>query len=146
MMDEELHLETPAIFRSAIVIAVAALVSHLDPLFPLIWAPRTTALILALVLSALVLFGVDVYEAVTLVGDCARKPADPRNRLGAARDRLRDRPSVPPSARNPGRPPDRRADCHSWRVIASPVPALRTRDVHLRELPRRYGVSPVMSI
>ena len=95
MMDEELHLQTAAIFRSAIVITVATLVSHLDPLFPLIWAPRTTALILALVLSALVLFGVDVYEAVTLVGDCARKPADPRNRLGAARDRLRDRPSVP---------------------------------------------------
>ena len=32
-MDEELHLQTAAIFRSAIVIAVAALVSHLDPLF-----------------------------------------------------------------------------------------------------------------
>jgi VIT1/CCC1 family predicted Fe2+/Mn2+ transporter len=41
----------------------------LIPLFPLTWAPRTTALILALVLSALVLFGVDVYEAVTPVGD-----------------------------------------------------------------------------
>ena len=68
MMDEELHLQTAAIFRSAIVITVATLVSHLDPLFPLIWAPRTTALILALVLSALVLFGVDVYEAVTLAG------------------------------------------------------------------------------
>ena len=66
MMDEKLHLQTAAIFRSAIVITVATLVSHLDPLFPLIWAPRTTALILALVLSALVLFGVDVYEAVTL--------------------------------------------------------------------------------
>ena len=66
MMDEELHLQTAAIFRSAIVITVATVVSHLDPLFPLIWAPRTTALILALVLSALVLFGVDVYEAVTL--------------------------------------------------------------------------------
>jgi hypothetical protein len=41
--------------------------------FPLIWAPRTTALVLALVLSALVLFGVDVYEAVTLVGVWRKK-------------------------------------------------------------------------
>jgi VIT1/CCC1 family predicted Fe2+/Mn2+ transporter len=33
------------------------------------WLSRTTALITAIVLSALVLFGVGVYESVTLVGD-----------------------------------------------------------------------------
>ena len=33
------------------------------------WLPRTPALILAIVLSALALFGVGVYSAVTLVGD-----------------------------------------------------------------------------
>jgi vacuolar iron transporter family protein len=76
MMDEELHLQpvqTPDIFRSAIVITIATLIGHLIPLAPFIWAPRTTALILAIVFSALVLFGVGVYEAVTLVGDWRKK-------------------------------------------------------------------------
>jgi VIT1/CCC1 family predicted Fe2+/Mn2+ transporter len=72
MMDEELHLqpiETPAIVRSAIVITVATLIGHLIPLLPFLVLARTPALILAIVLSALVLFGVGVYSAVTLVGD-----------------------------------------------------------------------------
>lgn len=76
MMDEELHLqpvETPDIFRSAIVITGATLIGHLIPLLPFVWLPRTTALILAIVLSALVLFGVGSYEAVTLVGDWRKK-------------------------------------------------------------------------
>jgi VIT1/CCC1 family predicted Fe2+/Mn2+ transporter len=34
--------------------------------------PRTPALVLAIVLSALALFGVGVYSAVTLVGDWRR--------------------------------------------------------------------------
>jgi VIT1/CCC1 family predicted Fe2+/Mn2+ transporter len=72
MMDEELHLqpvETSAIFRSAFVITVATLIGHLIPLLPFVWLARTPALILAIMLSALVLFGVGVYSAVTLVGD-----------------------------------------------------------------------------
>jgi vacuolar iron transporter family protein len=72
MMDEELHLQpvqTPDIMRSAIVITIATLIGHLIPLLPFAWLPRTTALILAIVLSALVLFGVGVYSSVTLVGD-----------------------------------------------------------------------------
>ena len=72
MMDEELHLqpiETPAIVRSAFVITVATLIGHLIPLLPFLVLARTPALILAIVLSALVLFGVGVYSAVTLVGD-----------------------------------------------------------------------------
>ncbi|HEY6295191.1 MAG TPA: VIT1/CCC1 transporter family protein [Streptosporangiaceae bacterium] len=76
MMNEELHLqpvETPDIFRSAIVITGATLIGHLIPLLPFVWLPRTTALILAIVLSALVLFGVGSYEAVTLVGDWRKK-------------------------------------------------------------------------
>jgi vacuolar iron transporter family protein len=76
MMDEELHLqpvETPDILRSAIVITGATLIGHLIPLLPFVWLPRTTALILAIVLSALVLFGVGSYEAVTLVGDWRKK-------------------------------------------------------------------------
>jgi predicted membrane protein (TIGR00267 family) len=72
MMDEELHLQpvqTPDIFRSAIVITIATLIGHMIPLLPFVWLSRTTALILSIVLSALVLFGVGVYSSVTLVGD-----------------------------------------------------------------------------
>jgi predicted membrane protein (TIGR00267 family) len=72
MMDEELHLQpvqAPDIMRSAIVITVATLIGHLIPLLPFVWLSRTAALVTAIVLSALVLFGVGVYESVTLVGD-----------------------------------------------------------------------------
>ena len=72
MMDEELHLQpvqTSDILRSAVVITIATLIGHFIPLLPFVWLPRTTALILAIVLSALVLFGVGVYSSVTLVGD-----------------------------------------------------------------------------
>jgi len=72
MMDEERHLQpvqTPEILRSAVVITIATLIGHLIPLLPFAWLSRTTALITAIVLSGLVLFGVGVYESVTLVGD-----------------------------------------------------------------------------
>jgi predicted membrane protein (TIGR00267 family) len=72
MMDEELHLQpvqSSDIARSAVVITFATLIGHFIPLLPFVWLPRTTALILAVVLSALVLFGVGVYSSVTLVGD-----------------------------------------------------------------------------
>ena len=72
MMDEELHLQpvqTADIFRSAFVITIATLIGHLIPLLPFVWLARGPALVLAIVLSALVLFGVGVYSAVTLVGD-----------------------------------------------------------------------------
>ena len=72
MMDEELHLQpvqVPDIMRSAIVITIATLIGHFIPLLPFVWLPRTTALILAIALSALVLFGVGVYSSVTMVGD-----------------------------------------------------------------------------
>jgi predicted membrane protein (TIGR00267 family) len=72
MMNEELRLQpvdNSAIFRSASVIFIATLIGHLIPLLPFVWLDRTPALILAIVLSALALFGVGVYSAVTLVGD-----------------------------------------------------------------------------
>ncbi len=72
MMDEELHLQpvqTADIFRSAFLITIATLIGHLIPLFPFMWLARTPALVLAIALSAVVLFGVGVYSAVTLVGD-----------------------------------------------------------------------------
>jgi predicted membrane protein (TIGR00267 family) len=72
MMDEELHLQpvqSADVFRSAVVITIATLIGHLIPLLPFVWLARTPALVFAIVLSALVLFGVGVYSAVTLVGD-----------------------------------------------------------------------------
>src|SRR5712692_1759752 len=72
MMDEELHLQpvqTREILRVAVVITIATLVGHLIPLAPFMFLPRDPALILAIVLSAIALFGVGVYSAVTLVGD-----------------------------------------------------------------------------
>jgi len=75
MMNEELHLqpvETPAILRSAVVITVATLVGHLLPLLPFLALSRTPALIVAIVLSGLVLFGVGVYSSLTLIGDWRR--------------------------------------------------------------------------
>jgi predicted membrane protein (TIGR00267 family) len=50
------------------VITIATLIGHLIPLAPFVVLPRTEALILAVALSALALFGVGVYSAVTLVG------------------------------------------------------------------------------
>ncbi len=78
MMDEELHLqpvETTDIRRSAVVITIATLVGHMIPLVPFIWLGRVSALILAIALSAVVLFGVGVYSAVTLVGDWRKSGA-----------------------------------------------------------------------
>jgi predicted membrane protein (TIGR00267 family) len=72
MMDEELHLQpvgNQAILRAAIVITIATLVGHLIPLVPFLFLDRTPALIVAVALSALALFAVGVYSAVTLVGD-----------------------------------------------------------------------------
>jgi predicted membrane protein (TIGR00267 family) len=51
------------------IYAIATLIGHLIPLLPFVWLPRTTALIVGIVLSALVLFGVGVYSSLTLVGD-----------------------------------------------------------------------------
>lgn len=72
MMNEELHLQPigkPAILRAATVIGIATLVGHLIPLLPFLVLDQGAALVMAIVLSALALFGVGVYSAVTLVGD-----------------------------------------------------------------------------
>ena len=72
MMDEELHLQpvqTPDILRAAVVIGIATLIGHMIPLLPFLVLPRTEALVLAILSSAVVRFGVGVYSAVTLVGD-----------------------------------------------------------------------------
>lgn len=75
MMDEELHLQpvqSRDVMRTAVVITIATLIGHLIPLLPFTVLPRTSALVVAIVLSAFALFGVGVYSAVTLVGDWRR--------------------------------------------------------------------------
>jgi VIT1/CCC1 family predicted Fe2+/Mn2+ transporter len=78
IMDQDLHLqpvETPTILRSAVVITIATLIGHLIPLLPFVWLSRSAALITAIVFSALVLFGVGAYSALTLVGDWRKSGA-----------------------------------------------------------------------
>jgi vacuolar iron transporter family protein len=71
IMEEELHLEpvaTADIMRSSVVITLATLVGHLIPLAPFLFLSQSPALILAIILSAVVLFGVGAYSAITRVG------------------------------------------------------------------------------
>ena len=75
MMDEELHLqpvEQSDILRSAVVITIATLIGHFIPLVPFFILAPTPALVVAFVVSGIVLFGVGVYSAKTLVGDWRR--------------------------------------------------------------------------
>jgi predicted membrane protein (TIGR00267 family) len=72
VMDEELHLqpvETRDIVRTAVVVGIATLIGHMIPLLPFVVLARTPALVLAFVLSAITLFGVGAYSALTLRGD-----------------------------------------------------------------------------
>jgi vacuolar iron transporter family protein len=71
ILEEERHLQPVGksdVMRSSVVITIATLIGHLIPLLPFVWLPRAPALILALILSAVVLFGVGLYQALTRVG------------------------------------------------------------------------------
>jgi predicted membrane protein (TIGR00267 family) len=71
IMEEERHLQPVRredVVRSSVVITTATLIGHLIPLVPFLFLARTPALVLAIVLSAMVLFGVGVYSAITRVG------------------------------------------------------------------------------
>ena len=72
MMDEELHVkpvEEQSLLRSAVIVTVATLIGHLIPLVPFMVVTGTPAIIAAIALSAVTLFGVGVYSAKTLIGD-----------------------------------------------------------------------------
>ncbi len=72
MMNEELHLqpvEQQSLVRSAVIVTVATLIGHFIPIIPFMVVARTPAIVLAIALSAVTLFGVGVYSAKTLVGD-----------------------------------------------------------------------------
>src|SRR3989442_577363 len=72
MIDEELHVqpvEEQSLLRSAVIVTVATLIGHLIPLVPFMVVTGTPAIIAAIALSAVTLFGVGVYSAKTLIGD-----------------------------------------------------------------------------
>jgi predicted membrane protein (TIGR00267 family) len=75
VLDDVLHLQPVATrdaMRSSVVITGATLLGHLIPLVPFLVLARTPAVLVAIGLSALVLFGVGAYSAITLVGDWRR--------------------------------------------------------------------------
>jgi VIT1/CCC1 family predicted Fe2+/Mn2+ transporter len=72
MMDEELHLQPVdprRELRVATVMGIATFIGHLIPLVPFFFLPTAPALVLAIVLTAISLFGVGAYSAASLVGD-----------------------------------------------------------------------------
>jgi predicted membrane protein (TIGR00267 family) len=72
MMDEELHLQPVAqksLMKSAVVVTIATLIGHMVPIIPFMVLGRATAVVVAIVLSAVTLFGVGVYSAKTLAGN-----------------------------------------------------------------------------
>ena len=76
ILEEERHLQPVSnsdVVRSSVVITIATLIGHLIPLLPFVWMARTPALILALILAAIVLFGVGAYQALTRVGSWWRQ-------------------------------------------------------------------------
>jgi VIT1/CCC1 family predicted Fe2+/Mn2+ transporter len=75
IMDDELHLqpvETRDALRSSVIITAATLVGHLIPLVPFLLLARAPAVVVAIALSGVVLFGVGAYSAITLVGSWRR--------------------------------------------------------------------------
>lgn len=73
MMSEELHIEpidTKELLKSSIIVTIATAVGHFIPILPFFFITGLqTGLIISIILSALALFSVGVYQAVTLVGN-----------------------------------------------------------------------------
>jgi predicted membrane protein (TIGR00267 family) len=76
ILEEERHLQPVSnqdIMRSSVIITLATLIGHLIPLLPFVFLARSTALVLAVILSGVVLFGVGTYQALTRVGSWWRQ-------------------------------------------------------------------------
>ena len=71
MMAEELHIEpvdSKKVLKSSYIVTAATAVGHFIPLLSFFFLAPHVAFISALIISALALFSVGVYQAVTLVG------------------------------------------------------------------------------
>ncbi len=71
MMREELGLhkiKTKEVLRSSVIVTIATAIGHFIPLTPFFFVTHQTGLVLAVFSSAIVLFAVGFYQAITLVG------------------------------------------------------------------------------
>ena len=71
MMAEELQIvpvNTRDVLKSSIIVTIATAIGHIIPVIPFFFLDPKTGLILAIIFSALTLFAVGIYQAVTLVG------------------------------------------------------------------------------
>ncbi len=71
MMNEELNLQpinSRNVLKSSAIVTITTAIGHLIPLTPFFFVTHQTGIILSLIISALVLFAVGWYQAVTLVG------------------------------------------------------------------------------
>jgi vacuolar iron transporter family protein len=72
MMGEELHLEpveTNEVLRASIIVTIAAIIGSLIPLTPFLILERSGAVLASVTVSALALFAIGAYEAISFVGD-----------------------------------------------------------------------------
>ena len=74
MMEQELKIFPSDITPSniAMVVGVSAFVGSLMPVLPFIFFPISSAILIALVFSTTLLFGIGVYKAITTVGNPLR--------------------------------------------------------------------------
>ncbi len=71
MMAEELHLapvNTKDVLKSSVIVTIATTIGHLIPLVPFFFVTHQSGLITSIIISAISLFAVGVYQALTLVG------------------------------------------------------------------------------
>jgi vacuolar iron transporter family protein len=71
MMAEEhglVPIDRKTALRSALIVGIAAIVGSLIPLIPFLFLPVYTSMVVSIVVTALVLFGVGVYKAKTMIG------------------------------------------------------------------------------
>lgn len=71
MMAEELHLEplhTKEIVESSIIVTISTAIGHLIPLLPFFYVSHLEGLTISIIISAISLFAVGAYQALTLVG------------------------------------------------------------------------------
>src|SRR5258708_2479489 len=71
LMNEELKLypvDTKDVLKSSVIVTIATAIGHLIPLIPFFFIPNPSGLWWSIGLSAITLFAVGWYQAVTLVG------------------------------------------------------------------------------
>jgi VIT1/CCC1 family predicted Fe2+/Mn2+ transporter len=71
MMSEELHIEpvnSKKVLKSSYIVTVATAIGHFIPLLPFFFLAPHVSFITAIIISALTLFSVGIYQAITLVG------------------------------------------------------------------------------